>query len=170
MASTAESAARAALLASLRAAIDALLVCADHLEAMIEQTDRLLGAHRPSAPVPPLSEISHGGGPSPLLADGPGPERVDQPAPDLGVRIPGRPPLSPTGAASPPAIPAAPATATATGPAVDPTGLPAEVSASSALLVAVDLAHRGYSREEISERLNERWGSRAAELLRRVMD
>jgi hypothetical protein len=38
------------------------------------------------------------------------------------------------------------------------------------LMMATELAHLGYSREEIGERLTERWGERAAAILRDALD
>jgi hypothetical protein len=41
---------------------------------------------------------------------------------------------------------------------------------TSALMAAAEMAHRGYSRGEIAERLHERWGGRAAGILHDVME
>jgi hypothetical protein len=39
-----------------------------------------------------------------------------------------------------------------------------------ALMAATELAHKGFSREQIAERLRERWGDRAAAILREALD
>jgi hypothetical protein len=41
---------------------------------------------------------------------------------------------------------------------------------TSALMAATELAHLGYTREEIAARLRERWGDRAAAILREALD
>ena len=37
-------------------------------------------------------------------------------------------------------------------------------------MAATEMAHLGYSREEIAERLRARWGDRAAAILREALD
>jgi hypothetical protein len=147
------------LLRSLRAAVETLGLSVERIEALISRFD---GQLNPAVEPPrsrPSTQISYGGGASVI-----GPQKPDSftdaretpnrhlhatgPRGSLGFRDR---PL--TGARRP----------------VKTVGNQ-EIPGTPALMMATELAHLGYSREEIGERLTERWGERAAAILRDALD
>lgn len=178
------------VLLAARSALDSLSVCVEHIQALIDELRWLLedgtlhaGAARPgteppaadvAAPARETSDparlrVSYGGGPS-LLA----PEAV-RPAADRELAAVGatrgvtvtrgvtatRAVTATREGAPPPATtaPAASAPPAASGPRVT----------ARELIIVSELAHAGFSREQIAERLRAEWGEQAAAVLREAL-
>ncbi len=136
------------LLRSLRVAADALTVCVERIEDLIGQVDRHLAGDEPRASVHP-ARVSFGGGPSVIGSS----ERPDGGREDRRASGPG-----PTGSGE-------------RRRGVERRAGGERLGAGAPeLMAATELAHLGYSREEIAERLRARWGDRAAAILREALD
>jgi hypothetical protein len=151
------------LLRSLHAAVDTLSLCVDRIQDLILAVDRQLTVGgEPAAPQRPL-EVSFGGGPS--VIDARDSERAGESAigsderrrsserrAGIEERRAGIEERRGDVARRAPRRNEAPAPGT------------------PALMAATEMAHLGYSREEIAERLRARWGDRAAAILREALD
>jgi hypothetical protein len=146
------------LLASLRATVEALTTCVERLHELIEKVSAAIPVEDPVAGIEEprrdrRTRISYGGGPSPLA-----PREVPREAQSAGDHWPSDQWSSES----------APATAGRHSAAGRAQQTPE--SHSRALVVATELAHLGYTPEEIAERLRARWGEPAAEILRDVLE
>jgi hypothetical protein len=155
---TTRSAQQDELLASLRATVEALTTCVERLHELIEKVSAAIPtADRVAANEEPRRDrrtlISYGGGPSPLA-----PREAHREAQLPGDQWPNDQWASEN-------APAVSGRHTATGRAQQ-----TPESHSRALVVATELAHLGYTPEEIAERLRARWGEPAAQILRDVLE
>jgi hypothetical protein len=163
-----------ALVASLHAAVEALTTCVESIYDLIEHVDAIANPEDTHVERR-RARVSYGGGLSPLASRGYGDYATGRlsaasaaaiaDAAGIGqldhrLGLPDDP-----GELDEPAGPTAPADDFPTGnrPVTARPGAPA-------LMAAADLAHRGYSREEIAERLHDRWGEAAGPLLRELME
>jgi hypothetical protein len=176
------------LLATLRVAVDSLSMCVRELDRLIERAATIIAANQsgagasvptPGARVPeavpsgrssPYTRVSFGGGPG-VLGE---PDRLSPPPPLEPPRQPSARPGRMTGAAEPgerwrarealrdfdlSGAPSAPMLADVEAPP----------PSTQELMAVSELAHLGYSREEIARRIHARWGSRAAAILREAL-
>jgi hypothetical protein len=163
------------LLRSLRAAVDTLNLCVDRIEALISRVDGQEGAPAEPPVTRPPAQISYGGGASLIGSREPGSlngeresatgaRRWSSPG-TLGFRD------SLLGSAD-----RRRAERKERQIAFEEhragLGEPDEsrTPGTPALMMATELAHLGYSRKEIGERLTERWGESAAAILRAALD
>lgn len=139
------------VLLSLHAAVEALTACVDRIHELIERVNEM--QEDGLRPIPDRSRrtrITYGGGPSTLApreaheAEATVPDPVPAEAARREVRTAG--------------------TLTREKPNHKPQ------TEGRALLIAAEMAHQGYSREEIAQRLRERWGEKAVAILRDVLE
>ncbi len=147
------------LLRSLRAAVDTLTVCVERIEDLIERADRQVSADPETPARHQPAQVSFGGGSS-VIGSSPsrgvldevtgaddrrrGLERRTDRADRADRRLDTERRMPRRGESGDPGTPA--------------------------LMAATEMAHLGYSREEIAERLRARWGDRAAAILREALD
>lgn len=186
-----------ALLGSLHAAVEALGVCVDCIHELIEQVDAMVAPDAEPQPTTspgshPRAHVGYGGGPS-LLASVERNVTSTPTSTSTSTAIPPRP--GPPSAAvrhgsggdrrqgdgpemrlverrqavrREQSVTPRPGTVGEDRPA--PAPKPRAQPGTPARMAATELAHQGYSPEEIAERMHRRWGKEAAEILRDVME
>ncbi len=156
------------LLHALRTAADTLTACVGRIEELIERVDRQMIAE-PPAPARRPARVSFGGGSSVIGSGDPrattdSPRGMTDSLRGMAERPRGseerrrgdrRAGIEERRMESEREIPRY-------------TERPAP--GTPALMAATEMAHLGYSREEIAERLRARWGDRAAAILREALD
>ncbi len=142
------------MLLAARSALDSLSVSMERIQELIIRLQSLLDDGVLANSGRPRARGSYGGGPSPLAPRRAGATRgIAEPTQPNGW--PARDPVS--GPVETPPAPTAP-----TAPAAP------RVTARE-LIVVSELAHAGYSRREIAERLRAQWGDQAAIVLREAL-
>jgi hypothetical protein len=174
------------LLSSLHAAIDTLNVCLARIEDLIHQVDRRAATSAEPRDTTGGARVSFGGGASVIR---PGENFDDGPRKSSGSGggSPGSGEGSIRGGEGMPGFPDHPSGTGDRRPGVErrsgdrerrldaerrvprPSAGPGHPG-MPALMAATEMAHLGYSRDEIAARLRARWGDRAAAILREALD